>query len=280
MISVIMPIYNGELYLREAVESILSQSYTDFEIICIDDGSTDGTLDILNEYAAIDSRLIVISRENKGLIATLNEGIVRAKYNYIARMDADDISHVDRFKLQVEYLNSHSDVAVVGCAYEYINEGGSYISTRKTYNSDFILKSICLLGSPFAHPSVMINRGILNDDLYYDQEYKHSEDYELWVRLSQKYKFGGINKVLLKYRVLNSSVSRQNFIEQKMNMAKAASNHLFQNRLSDIEVKRLSDLYIGNRFGYRTALTILKQSKKMAAIIQLGYLIIKNKTVI
>ncbi|OEC44544.1 glycosyltransferase [Aeromonas sp. FDAARGOS 1411] len=276
MISVIMPIYNGEQYLRDAVESILAQSYTNFELICIDDGSTDGTLNILKEYAAIDSRLVIISRENKGLIATLNEGIVRAKYNYIARMDADDISHVDRFMLQVEYLNTHPDVAVVGCAYEYINESGAYISTRKTYNSDFMLKTICLLGSPFAHPSVMINRSILNDDLYYDQRYKHSEDYELWVRLSQKYKFGGINKVLLKYRVLNSSVSRQNFVEQKMNMAKAARNHLFKNRLSDAEVNTLSALYIEGRFGYQTALTILKQRKKMAAIIQLGYLFIKR----
>jgi len=276
MISVIMPIYNGEQYLRDAVESVLAQSYTNFELICIDDGSTDGTLNILKEYAAIDSRLVIISRENKGLIATLNEGIVRAKYNYIARMDADDISHVDRFMLQVEYLNTHPDVAVVGCAYEYINESGAYISTRKTYNSDFMLKTICLLGSPFAHPSVMINRSILNDDLYYDQRYKHSEDYELWVRLSQKYKFGGINKVLLKYRVLNSSVSRQNFVEQKMNMAKAARNYLFKNRLSDAEVNTLSALYIEGRFGYQTALTILKQRKKMAAIIQLGYLFIKR----
>lgn len=271
-----MPIYNGEQYLRDAVESVLAQSYTNFELICIDDGSTDGTLNILKEYAAIDSRLVIISRENKGLIATLNEGIVRAKYNYIARMDADDISHVDRFMLQVEYLNTHPDVAVVGCAYEYINESGAYISTRKTYNSDFMLKTICLLGSPFAHPSVMINRSILNDDLYYDQRYKHSEDYELWVRLSQKYKFGGINKVLLKYRVLNSSVSRQNFVEQKMNMAKAARNYLFKNRLSDAEVNTLSALYIEGRFGYQTALTILKQRKKMAAIIQLGYLFIKR----
>lgn len=276
MISVIMPIYNGELYLREAIESILNQTYSDFELICIDDGSTDNTLNILNEYSAIDDRVIIVSRENKGLIHTLNEGLSRAKYDFIARMDADDISHEDRFIVQVNYLKAHLDVAVVGCAYEYIDENAKVIGVRKAYESDFLLKSICLLGSPFAHPGVMINRTLLSNELYYNSDFKHAEDYELWVRLARKFKLGSINKVLLKYRVLNSSVSRNNFVEQKMNMAKAANYHIFNGKLSDFEIDALRSFYINGNVSYQTMRIFFKQDNIASLLIQLGYLFLKK----
>lgn len=271
-----MPIYNGELYLQDAIESILKQTYTNFELICIDDGSTDNTLSILKDYAAKDPRMVIVSRENRGLISTLNEGLSLAKYNYIARMDADDISCTERFMVQLSYLEIHPDIAVVGCAYEYINEDGHRVSVRKTYESDMLLKSICLLGSPFAHPGVMINRNLIKHELYYNSDYKHAEDYELWVRLARKYKFSSINKILLKYRILNSSVSRQNIIEQKLNMAKAANFHIFNNNLSAIEIDALSDFYINGNVDYKMLNIVLKQDNIGVAWMQLGYLMLKK----
>ncbi|QLL85278.1 glycosyltransferase family 2 protein [Aeromonas caviae] len=225
MVSVIMPIYNGGLYLREAVESVLNQTYTNFELICIDDGSTDNTLEILNEYASRDKRIRVVSRENKGLITTLNEGISLANFDYIARMDADDISSKDRFLKQINFLKKNKDVAVVGCSYQKIDAFGNIIGYRKQSASPYFLRALSLFGSPLAHPSVVINRSILNADYLYDNNYDCAEDYELWLRILKKYKISNINDFLIKYRILESSISRSKKEQQQYSVARALCSH-------------------------------------------------------
>ncbi|EGR0539792.1 glycosyltransferase family 2 protein, partial [Vibrio cholerae] len=124
MISVIMSVYNAEKYLSESIESILKQTFRDFEFICIDDGSTDSSLEILKKYRDLDPRIILVSRDNKGLIYSLNEGLSLARYNYIARMDADDIAREDRLEKQYRYLSNKKNVSVVGSYFNVVNEDG------------------------------------------------------------------------------------------------------------------------------------------------------------
>lgn len=226
MISVILPIYNADKFLDEAIKSILSQTFTDFELICINDGSTDNSKDILDFYSSNDSRLKVVSRENRGLIYSLNEGIKLAKYDYIARMDADDICHPQRFEMQIKYLIKNKTVAVVGSAYECIDVKGKTISIRTPPTSNYMIKVIMGFGSPFAHPSVMMNKKLIKNDLYYS-DCEACEDFELWVRLSKKHKLSNMKKVLLYYRIVDSSISRVQHDTQRENMVKIMSKYVY-----------------------------------------------------
>ena len=273
MVSVIMPVYNGELYLREAIESILNQTYTDFELICIDDGSSDGTLQILNEYSDIDQRIIIVSRENRGLISTLNEGLSLAKYNYIARMDADDISMPTRLEKQINYLRSHKEVGVIGSSYISVDQDRRVIGERRLWNVNYILKAICIFGSPFAHPSVMFNKLALGADLHYSSEYKHAEDYELWTRLEKITKFAALSEPLLEYRVLQTSISRRNYVEQKENMLAAACKNLLacqpKNKSSILK------FYLDGQVNIDFILFIFMQKRLKNIAIQLCYLFVR-----
>ena len=210
-ISVIMPAYNSEKYIAEAIESILSQTFTDFEFIIIDDGSTDRTVEIISRYN--DSRIRFYQNENNmGVAATLNRGLDLATGEYIARMDSDDISLPDRFKKQIEYLEKRKEVAVCGTDLELFGvKYGKFIHST----SPKTLKVDLLFDSPLAHPSVMMRKSQLKDvGLYYDVSYNGIEDYELWYRISKKYEIANIDQCLLRYRVHPAQVT-QNYSEKK-----------------------------------------------------------------
>jgi glycosyltransferase involved in cell wall biosynthesis len=222
-ISVILPVYNAELYIEEAVNSILSQTFTDFELIIIDDGSTDSSLELLSKLAALDARIRLVSRENKGLIATLNEAISLAKSDYIARMDADDIALPTRLAKQLEFLQSNPKVAVLGTCYRYIDVQGNVGAKRNTFISHADITASFYFCNPIAHPSVMVNYRLLGNDYCYLEQYKTIEDLELWSRLSSKYQLANLAEVLLHYRVLNSSISGENLQQQINSAAKMLS---------------------------------------------------------
>lgn len=206
-LSVVMPVYNAEKFLKESIESILIQDFSDFEFIIINDGSTDNSLKIIQAFN--DSRIKIISRENKGIVYSLNEAINLSKGEYVARMDADDISLSNRFSRQLQIFKNDSSLAVVGSWAIKINEFNekvdfmSYPPIDKKELRKFFIKH-----NPFIHPSVMIKKSCLVDVGFYKKSFKHCEDYELWSRLLMK--FNGINipEYLLKYRVLDSSITR------------------------------------------------------------------------
>ncbi|MDP5134943.1 glycosyltransferase [Rheinheimera baltica] len=225
-ISVILPVYNASVYLAEALQSILKQSFTDFELILINDGSTDNSESIILQFCNADERIRYISRENRGLIASLNEGISLSRGNFIARMDADDIAESTRFESQYNFLQRHIKVAALGTAYQLIDHSGRVIGSRKPPRYNWLIKPLFLFGSPFAHPSMMLNRRIIGDELWYDERYKHAEDYELWLRLSKKFKLANLAQPLLKYRVLSTSISRKFAHEQQQSVARALATHL------------------------------------------------------
>jgi glycosyltransferase involved in cell wall biosynthesis len=212
LVSVLMPVYNAGGFVKESIDSILKQTYSNFELIIINDGSTDSSEEII--LSIKDSRIRYVKNEtNLGLIKTLNKGIDLCKGEFIARMDADDISLPDRLKKQLEFMEKNSEVGV--CGSDYIHFGkGKHISLTSHHEHDWIAGWM-LFNSSVVHPALMIRTSVIkNESPYFNSEYKHVEDYELWSRLIFKNKFADVPETLLKYRIHASQVSRQYRSEQ------------------------------------------------------------------
>lgn len=207
-ISVVLPVYNAQLYVREAVESILAQTFTNFELIIINDGSSDDSGSILRELASHDSRIILVERANGGLVSALNEGIERAKGGLIARMDADDIAMPDRFAQQYKRMSNEPCLAVLGSFIRIINMRGEPSRLCTFPVSTVEVGNFIEHGCPVAHPSVMMRRDVVLKVGGYRKIFKHCEDYDLWLRITEcGYGIANLPKVLLKYRVHESNVS-------------------------------------------------------------------------
>lgn len=204
-ISIILPAYNAERYIACSIESILSQVYENFELIIIDDGSTDRTLSIADKYAKSDNRIVLISRENRGLAKSLNEGIRIAKGSWIARMDADDISHPQRLKEQMLF-SSQNNIDVCGTAIALF--GASKNQVIKYPSTDKEIKFQLSYKCPIAHPSVLMKSDLLKKHLYRENEC--SEDYDLWCRLAiDGANFANLPTVLLSYRIHPNQISNK-----------------------------------------------------------------------
>lgn len=207
MISVLMPVYNGGENLRKAIDSILNQTYYNFELIIIDDGSTDNSLDILIEYRNLDNRILLISRENRGLVLTLNESIKLARAPWVARMDQDDISLPLRFEKQLDWLEkSGADICGSWVKY-FVGEN----NICKYFETDEAIKYDMLFKSPFAHPSVIMRTELVKK-LNYDKSCEHAEDYDLWVRAAMSgCKMSNVQEVLLMYRRHTNQMTSKSF---------------------------------------------------------------------
>lgn len=206
LISVIMPVFNEEKYLSHAISSILNQSFSDFELIIINDGSTDNSLNIMNSFS--DSRIRIIDQNNQGISSCLNKGISESRGDFIARMDADDISRYDRLKIQYEFFKNHPDYGIVGSAVNVIDTDGKRWGKQTFISSDVGIRWLCLTQSPFVHPSVMIRKECLvNNHLAYS-ELKYVEDYDLWIKLLVHTKGFVIDQTLLDYRVHKFNITK------------------------------------------------------------------------
>ncbi len=203
-VTVLMPVYNGEKYLREAIDSILSQIFTDFEFLIINDGSTDQSVAIINSYHDPKIRL-VHNEKNLGLIYTLNKGLGLSRGDYIARMDCDDISLRGRLKTQVDFLENHPDVAVLGTSVKTLGANKDIWKYPKRNDE---IKFELLFRSVLAHSSVIFRTGL--EGLVYDEKYENAEDYELWCRLIERYKFHNLQTPLVKYRIHEGQESEIN----------------------------------------------------------------------
>lgn len=199
-VSVVMPAYNAEKYLSEAIESVLNQSFKDFEFIIIDDCSTDNTSKIALEYASKDKRIKYFRNEdNVGCTASLNNGLKHSKGEFIARMDSDDVCHKKRFEEQIKALKKYD---VVGSNIVFIDEHGKKLGGRK-YSND--VDKVIRIESPLAHPTVMFKKSLLKQS-FYDERFEASQDYDLWIRLYlEGAKFFVVQKDLLLYRLHSTS---------------------------------------------------------------------------
>lgn len=200
-----MPAFNAERYIAKAIESIIHQSYEDWELIIINDGSEDKTHLICTTFH--DPRIRYIQHgENKKLIFTLNEGINLSQGKYIARMDADDIAHPDRLKKQVDFLEKHSDFILVGSNAGVIDDSDQCIGKLHQPSDPQIISISLLFTTPFIHPTVMIRKSVLENNKY-SLDFLHSEDQELWLRLNSLGKMKNLTDELLCYRIHNSNIS-------------------------------------------------------------------------
>ena len=222
-LSVIMSCYNDHEYIRESLESILNQTFADFEVIIIDDASTDDTTTIIKSYKDDRIRLYVNS-ENQGLTRNLNKALGYVNGEYIARMDGDDVSHHDRFEKQVEYLDSHRDIYLIGCAVHSF--GATDLYWRLPDNSNE-LKIRMLIKPVFAHPSFMFRRELVDKGFMYNESFRTAQDYDFAARVSRQYKIGRLPEVLLEYRVHDKQVSSTSGSNQNDNAARVR-NRLLQ----------------------------------------------------
>lgn len=198
-VTVLMSVYNGERYLNEAIDSILAQTFTDFEFLIIDDASTDNSLKIISGYT--DDRIKVIqNNENLGLTKSLNKGLALAEGEYIARIDADDISYPERLEVQYNYLKKHPEVGIAGSWTELIDGSGSTIDYWQCQYSPEDIYYILNFRNCLTHSSIMINRKLLMNAGGYFESADKAQDFELWNRLSKITKIYQIQTILVKWR--------------------------------------------------------------------------------
>lgn len=214
-ISVVLPVFNGGSYLEEAILSIRNQSFKDFEFIIINDGSTDRSLDVIKRHAYEDSRIIVIDRENKGLVATLNEGVGVAKGELIARMDADDFALPDRLSKQYEFMSLNARVVAAGTGYLLIDEDGDPIRIFRPLTDDSDLQQQGLQRcTPICHPTAIFRKNEFLAVGGYREVSMLAEDLDLWLRMGEQGKIGNLSDVLVKYRQHSASLSESKQLQQ------------------------------------------------------------------
>lgn len=241
LVSVIMPLYNSEKYISDAINSILKQSLENFELLILNDGSSDSGAKVVKNFK--DPRLDIITHaENKGLVSSLNELIKISRGKYIARMDADDISLPDRLKKQTLFLEKHQEFGMVGSLYAKIDSNGLIQNVEAVPISNSDIKLGLLVKNCFAHGSIMFRRSVLAYSNYpYELNYPHAEDYALWLRLRKTTKMANLSEVLYLWRKHDQSVSSNNVSMQLETVKKLVNN---QNKLiRKVELSELMRLF-------------------------------------
>ncbi|WP_168878924.1 glycosyltransferase family 2 protein [Rhizobium sp. P28RR-XV] len=226
LVSVLLPVYNGEPYLAAAIESVLRQDHKHLDVIAIDDGSTDRSLNILQRYQVTDDRIRVVSRENRGLIATLNEGMTLAKGEFIARMDADDIAYPTRFSRQIALFRERPELAISGTGVDRLIGKRVVRGTPNPIHQSADWYILSLFYTVFMHSTVMYNRNVIPADmLTYDASYVHAEDFDLFRRISREFPAAMIDDSLVAYRVHDESVTNKHKrLMRRTHLAIAAEN--------------------------------------------------------
>lgn len=226
-----MPVYNGGAYLPPAVKSVLAQTLADFELIIIDDGSTDNSRETLESFAEKDARIRLFSQPNRGVTASLNRALGKARGKYLARMDSDDICVEDRFALQATALETRPELGVLGGAALLIDERGEFIA-KQSYPR-LRDKERLLRGSLLCHPAVMGRAELFRAAGGYREYYKYCEDYDLWLRLSRLTEIDNLPDTLLHYRMHGGNVTSKHAAAQLMGTLIAQGVHLIALRAGE-----------------------------------------------
>ncbi|MFA6339053.1 MAG: glycosyltransferase family 2 protein [Candidatus Paceibacterota bacterium] len=224
-VTVLMPVYNSEKYLREAIDSILNQTFKDFEFLIINDGSTDKSSEIIKSYK--DSRIRLIENlENLGMADNFNKGIELAQGEYVVRMDSDDISLPNRIETQVDFMDKNSEIGVCGSWIKTI-KNSKIGHAIKYLNDSEEIKSNLLFHTSLAHPSTIIRKeAITKNNLRYEKKYDPADDYALWTQVSKITKISNIQKVLLFYRVHQKNITNTKEEQRKNNVTLIQENLL------------------------------------------------------
>lgn len=219
LVSVLLPVYNGELYLEESLNSVLNQTYKNYEIIIINDGSTDNTSNILRRISS-EKILIINNKINVGLISSLNLGIEIANGEYIARMDSDDICLPQRIEKQVTFMKKNSEIGICGMQAKFIGKNVKITRSHHPKAHDEICCQL-LVFPPFVHSTVMIRSQLIkNYGLRYDHNYIHAEDYDLWERASHLTQLSNMPDLGLLYRIHDQQISKKRIKTQRIIVSK------------------------------------------------------------
>lgn len=212
-VTVLMSVYNGEKYLKKAIESILCQTFTDFEFLIVNDGSTDATSDVVLSYA--DARIHLVTNEtNIGLTRALNKGIELAQGKYIARQDADDVSLPTRLEKEVLFLDQYKEVYLVGSAFQVINKKGEVLTTVPVLTENSEIQHALPQANQFCHGTIMLRKSIATSVGLYRPEFAAAQDYDLWLRISERSAVANISEPLYQWRLTANSISGARRIQQ------------------------------------------------------------------
>lgn len=215
LVSVIMPVYNDEKYIDQALESIVNQTYTNLEIVVVDDCSTDTTWQKIQAFAKRDSRIKPFrNKKNSKIVKTLNFAIEQSSGKYLARMDGDDERILDGIEAQVTFMEKHPDVAIVGGISQVCDERMSLLNERHYAETDEKIRKALFRYSPFTHPAIVMRKSMLPEKGY-DEKFNWAEDYELYFRMAKNGKLANLNKVVYKIRTHKKSVSRMHARRQE-----------------------------------------------------------------
>lgn len=226
-VTVLMSVYNGQRYLHESIDSILGQSYDDFEFVIVNDGSTDATENILRQYADRDRRIVLLQHEDKvGLSKSLNEGLAIAQGVYIARQDADDVSLDERLQRQVAFMEAHPQVGLLGTAYGVVNQGGGKVTSCQHPLGDTEIRWQLLFHNAFCHTSVLFRRQLVMNVESYNEQCPYSQDYDLWVRLMNVTIGANLPEPLVNWRHHKAGVGMTHGEEQQRIAAQIAYDQM------------------------------------------------------
>jgi len=235
VVSVLMSVFNGEHHLAVALESVLEQTFADFEFIVIDDGSTDSTWEILADYASRHSRMRLLRHDsNMGLTRALNRGLEMARGRYVARQDADDISLPERFSRQLGYLKLHPDIGLLGTGTRAVTQAGTIKWTIRPPVESMLIGWRLLFESCFAHSSVMFRSSVLRKTGPYAEDFVYAQDFELWSRMSAHTKLANLPEVLVHRCIGPHSMSTSRAREQSLAAARVIQGN--SSRLSGRDV--------------------------------------------
>ena len=229
LVSVIMPVYNTEKYLKTSIDSILSQTYENIEFIIIDDGSTDNSINIVESYS--DKRIRFYKQDNRGIAISLNKGISLAKGDFIARQDADDISNPFRIEKQMQLLIENKHIGLIGTCANLIDENGLVIKPLNFPGDNNSLQKYILTKNPFIHGSIIMRKECLKKVGLYREQFLLAQSYDMWLRISEKYEIMNIQESLYDYRIWNNCVSNK----------KAALFSLFSNIALELHKERMEN---------------------------------------
>lgn len=264
LISVVMSVFNSESYVKEAIDSILNQTFGDFEFIILDDGSTDGSVDIIQKYT--DSRIHFIRNErNLGLRDSLNRGIRLAEGKYIARMDSDDIASAKRFEIQAGYMEQHPDVVMCGGNINYLIDG-KLKKNKEIFPLSFQEIRIALIRyNCFFHPTVMLRTDFVREhELYYQRTF--ADDYDLWIRMMNQAVLSGKLMINLPDIFLNYRIHSANFGKRKREIAR---------EVADIQKEYIESINLKQEEKYKLAKGYAGKFTKIEEIKEVGEILVK-----
>lgn len=254
-ISVLICVFNGERFLRETLESVLSQDLEQMEVVVVDDGSTDRTCDILAEFAAADGRIRIHRQDNQGLVGARNKGLTLCRSEFLAIIDADDLALPGRFKAQLEYLKSHGDVSAVSSAIQLIDPEGKILEVRRFPTGPDEVAHAMEISCASCSGAAMFRLSHMREVGEYRVAYGYAEDYDFWLRLSERFKIDNLPRVFTAYRIHENSITKKNSARQTLcaltarlayQRRKAGRPDLFPQltrpvTLSDIDILSLSE---------------------------------------